>query len=122
MKQAFQALVTAFIGTPRERAMHADLAHGHPFPGMEIAQRLEAEAAAPPVALAPIAHTLRQLGRAHTAMLTERDELEKEIRVMAERARQLTVSCAAMQGAIAELAVAQEINETAEEVALAAGK
>lgn len=83
---------------------------------------VDAPSAQPPVALAPIANTSRQLLRAYGAMIKERDELDKEIRIMAERSRQLNVSAEAVRGALITLERSVEATVAAQEVMLAEGK
>jgi hypothetical protein len=74
-----------------------------------------------PVAVAPIEHTLTNVNRAKARMLVERDELDKEIRILSERSRQLTVSAAALLEAAEILYAAVGESAVLEEIANAQG-
>jgi hypothetical protein len=80
-----------------------------------------ADEAPTPVAMSPIEHTLHNVNRAKARMLVERDELDKEIRILAERSRQLTVSAAALLEAAEILYAAVGEAAVLEEIALAQG-
>lgn len=75
----------------------------------------------PPVPLAPIAATLKQLNRVRDAMIAEAKQLDAEIRIMAERSRQLTVSSIAIGDTIDKLQADNAATEAYEAVAHADG-
>lgn len=116
MKQAFQALVTAFIGTPAERAIHADLARP------QYADYRDVPDALPPVALGPIATAINALNRQRDKLVFEAEELEHQIRIDIERARQLRVTSEAVLGALDKLGADTPVSSNALEVAHAKGQ
>jgi hypothetical protein len=76
---------------------------------------------APTVAVGPIEHTLRNVDKAITAMVRERDDLDQQIRIMSERVRQLTVSSDALEKAAVTLSKASASIPALEEIANAKG-
>lgn len=76
---------------------------------------------AKPVAAEPVAHTVNALAKARDKMISERDLIDADIRVMAERSRQLTVSCRAINKALRDLEDEPLVSANALEVAMAAG-
>lgn len=87
-----------------------------PPPPTEAAQAIQ-----PPKPLAPIAATLKQLNRVRDAMISEAAALDAEIRTMAERSRQLTVSAIAIGESIDKLQSDNAATEAYEEIARANG-
>lgn len=96
----FNKAIDWFMGTPAERSVHADLAHGR-VPGYAPGELKEMlDAASTPVAPVkqydPIEANLIGVQKRMDNMRLERDDLDHQIRVLSERSRQLNVSIDAL--------------------------